>query len=188
MTPGSTDPGLAGVRPARGRLRRYAFAVAGVGSVGLAGVGVVVPGMPTTVFLIVASWCFARSCPWLAEKLIHNRVFGPFVRYLEPGAVMPPRAKAVAMVIMWAAIAASCFLIASGGAPWFVPLILVASGLVGTWFIARQGRRVRRGIQPCGVGVGVAVGVGVRTHRHPVGRTQRVHGAPSSPAKAAGQA
>jgi uncharacterized membrane protein YbaN (DUF454 family) len=125
-----------------GRVKRYGYAGAGIGCVGLAGVGVAVPGMPTTIFLILASWCFARSCPWLTDKLIHNRVFGPFVRYLEPGAVMPVRAKAISLVMMWAAIGGSSVLVLWRGAPWFVPLFIAAFGVLGTWFIVWQGRAI----------------------------------------------
>lgn len=124
------------------RLKRYGYAGAGIGCVGLAGVGVAVPGMPTTIFLILASWCFARSCPWLTDKLIHNRVFRPFVKYLEPGAVMPLRAKVISLAMMWAAIGGSCVLVLSRGAPWFVPVIIAAFGALGTWFIVRQGLTV----------------------------------------------
>lgn len=133
-----------GVTPSPARVKRFAFAGVGVGCVGLAGVGVVVPGMPTTVFLIAASWCFARSCPWLTDKLIHNRFFRPFAQYLVPGAVMPLRAKVISLAVMWTAVIASSLLIASGDAPWFVPVSVVAMGFIATWFIVRQGRKARR--------------------------------------------
>ena len=71
----------------------------GLVCVGLGAVGVVVPGLPTTVFLIIVSWCFTRSCPWLERKLIRNRFFGPFVRFMEPGAVMPTRARSSSFAI-----------------------------------------------------------------------------------------
>jgi hypothetical protein len=131
-----------------------------VGCVGIGAVGVVVPGLPTTVFLIVAAWCFARSCPWLTDKLIHNKFFGPFVRYLAPGTVMPRRAKVISIAVMWSAIAISCVLIVSGDAPAWVPATVVLSGVVGTWFIARQGRGVR-----------YAEEENPRVHQHPLGRS-----------------
>lgn len=160
-------PGQASARraptPPGGRVKRYAFAGAGVGCVGLAGVGVVVPGMPTTVFLIVASWCFARSCPWLTDRLIRNRFFAPFVRYLEPGAVMPRRAKVISMAMMWSAIALSSVWAAWRGAPWFVPVVIASGGVVGSWFIVRQGRKAR-------LAAGDTAGVVVR---HDAARTFR---------------
>lgn len=152
----------------RVRSARLLLAALGVGCVGMAGVGVVVPGLPTTVFLIVASWCFARSCPWLTDRLIHNRVFGPFVRYLVPGAVMPRRAKAVAMGLMWAAIAGSCWLIVARGAPAFVPAVVILTGVAGTWCIARQGRAARRRLEEI-----------ERTRQHPLGRSVPTHKNPA---------
>lgn len=135
---GSTRPPptkLVGNRPAR-----YLLTGTGVACVGVASVNVFIPGMPTTVFLIIAVWCFARSSPRLTERLVRNRFFGPFVRYLEPGAHMPLRAKVIACTMMWVAITASSILVISRGAPLFVPPIIIALGLFGTLCIVRQGR------------------------------------------------
>lgn len=161
MPTGNAD---ASVRVYPARPARYALAGVGIGCVGLGAVGVVVPGLPTTVFLIVAAWCFARSCPWLTERLIHTPLFGPFLKYIVPGAVMPRRAKAISIAVMWAAIALSCVLIVSGDAPVWVPLTVVLSGVVGTCFIARQGRGVLRQIEES-----------ARVHQHPVGRSLPAH-------------
>ena len=151
-------------RVSRNRVARYGLAGAGVGCVGMGALGAVVPGLPTTVFLIIAAWCFARSCPWLTEKLIHNRFFGPSVKYLEPGAVMPRRAKVIALAMMWTAIAASCWLIIARESPAYVPAVVVLSGIAGTWFIARHGLGQVRGnrVDPADP---------ERIVRHPLGRT-----------------
>lgn len=151
------------------RARRALFAAAGIACVGLGGLGVIVPGLPTTVFLIIASWCFARSCPWLTEKLIHNRVFGPFVKYLEPGAVMPLKAKLISLAMMWTAIGGSCWWVSNRGAPWFVPVMILVSGVVGTWFIARQGRKAKSASSA------TIDETGARSLRHGTGRRPRVH-------------
>lgn len=126
---------------ARGTAWRWGLASVGVLCVGLGAVGAVVPGLPTTVFLIIASWCFARSCPWLERKLIRNRFFGPFLRYLEPGVRMPARAMWTTLAVMWAAIGVSCWTILAGEAPAFVAPSVVAAGLVGSWFVVRLARR-----------------------------------------------
>ncbi|MBX3409825.1 MAG: YbaN family protein [Phycisphaeraceae bacterium] len=126
-------------RVSQSRVVRYGLAGVGVGFVGMGAAGVVVPGLPTTVFLILAAWCFARSCPWLTDRLIRNRFFGPFVKYLGPGAVMPRRAKIVALIMMWSAIVGSCWLIISRGSPLWVPGGVIFAGIIGTWYIARQG-------------------------------------------------
>lgn len=118
---------------------RWALASAGILCVGLAALGVVVPGLPTTVFLIIAAWCFARSCTWLEQKLIRNRFFAPFLPFLVPGVKMPLKAKVISLSMMWAAIAISStlFIVNHIGHGW--PAFgTIAMGAVGTWFIARR--------------------------------------------------
>lgn len=129
----------------RRRLDPVRLWLAGVGvvCVGLGALGVFVPGLPTTIFLIIASWCFARSCPWLERRLIRNRFFAPFLRFLEPGAVMPTRARIIASAMMWTAIVASILVLASSEAPVWVPVLVALAGLIGTvaiWTIARPRR------------------------------------------------
>lgn len=125
----------------RSRAVRWPVAAVGVVCVGLGAVGVVVPGMPTTVFLIVACWCFARSCPWLEAKLVRVPLFGPFVRYLGPGVVMPVRAKAWSIGVMWASVGISGVWMVMAGVPWAAMVGTCALAAVGTWFIVRHGCR-----------------------------------------------
>jgi len=115
------------------RIRRWCLAGTGVVCVGVGGVGVFVPGLPTTIFLIIASWCFTRSCPWLEERLIRRPIFRPFLQYLEPGTAMPTRARVISTVIMWIAIACSSLMV---GTIWFAST-LIAAGAIGTWCIWR---------------------------------------------------
>lgn len=120
---------------------KVGLAALGLLCVALGAIGAVVPGMPTTVFLVMASWAFTRSCPWLERKLVYNRFFAPFTKYLRPGAVMPLRAKVFALVLMWASIAASIALAEiPSPAVWWMRGTTVALGLVGTWFILRWRR------------------------------------------------
>jgi uncharacterized membrane protein YbaN (DUF454 family) len=98
---------VACVAVAQHRAVRWWLAAVGVLSVGLGGLGVIVPGLPTTVFLIIASWCFVRSCPLLERVLIRNRFFAPFLKYTQPGAVMPLKARVISTGAMWAAIGLS---------------------------------------------------------------------------------
>ncbi len=133
--------GLASDRtPGSSRSTRALLAGTGVCAVGLAGVGVVVPGMPTTIFLIVAAWCFARSSPGLTDRLIRTRFFRPFLSYIEPGARMPRQAKVAAISIMWLAIAGSCALLVTRDVTPVVPALIAALGVIGTVCIVRQGK------------------------------------------------
>lgn len=132
---------------------RWTLAGAGVGCVALGAIGVAVPGLPTTVFLILASWCFARSCPWLERKLIRNRLFKPFLWALDSQTPMPRRARVICTIMMWAAIALSCAMIlsrASGpiAGPAVLAALIVAAGAAGTWCIWRIAGRARRDSSP----------------------------------------
>jgi uncharacterized membrane protein YbaN (DUF454 family) len=66
--------------------------------VGLAAVGVVVPGLPTTPLLLLAAACFARSSPRLHARLLANPVFGPLIREWQETRTVPVRAKVIAIV------------------------------------------------------------------------------------------
>jgi uncharacterized membrane protein YbaN (DUF454 family) len=136
-TPDTTHP------PNR-RLQRWLLAGLGVALVGIGAVGVFLPGLPTTIFLLGASWCFARSCPWLEERLIRVPLFRPFLGYLDNGAAMPRTAVVTTLAIMWVAITLSVVTLNLGAEP--RPLLggfIIALGLVGTFFILRMGRRRR---------------------------------------------
>lgn len=100
------------------RSRRWLLATLGVVSVGLAVVGAILPGMPATVFLIIASYCFARSCPWLEERLLNHRIFAPYRPYIRSGAPMPRRARVIALALMWASISVSLVGLARTGWLW----------------------------------------------------------------------
>lgn len=139
-TPGTelaADPAAPARRPAA---LRWALALLGVLSVGIGAVGVVTPGLPTTVFLLIASWCFARSCPWLEERLVRVPLFRPFIRFLEPGTVMPMRARLISLAAMWTAIGVSELVLFERHAPVWGLVLIPAAGLVGSWFIWRVAR------------------------------------------------
>ncbi len=117
--------------------RRVALAALGVVCVGLGLVGVVVPGLPTTIFLIAASYLFARSCPVLEERLIRVRIFRPYLRYLDGGG-LPASAKRNALVLMWVAVTVSLSLLAFRGAlPTWLALVIVSAAVIGTVTIVR---------------------------------------------------
>ena len=67
--------------------------------VGLAFVGTFVPGIPTTIFLIVALWAFAKSSKKFHSWLLNHKRFGPILQNWESHKVVPRKAK-ILMVIM----------------------------------------------------------------------------------------
>lgn len=138
-------------RPVRSRLHRWLLVAGGVSLVGIGAVGVFLPGLPTTVFLLGASWCFTRSCPWLEERLIRIPLFRPFLVYMDRGTQMPRKVVIWTLVIMWVAIATSVVMVMVGAEP--KPVLaatIAAAGVIGSWFVIRLGRQ-RVGANPTAI-------------------------------------
>jgi uncharacterized membrane protein YbaN (DUF454 family) len=71
---------------------------AGLVCVAIGGIGIVVPGLPTTVFFVAATWCFARSSPRLEAWVLGLPGVGQLVDDYRAGLGMPRRAKMVAIL------------------------------------------------------------------------------------------
>lgn len=76
--------------------KRTVYFVLGWVMVALGFIGALLPVMPTTIFLIIAAWCFGRSSPRFEKWLLEHPVFGPtLVKWREHGAI-PVRIKWIA--------------------------------------------------------------------------------------------
>ena len=123
----------AAVRPAdRSRLSRGVWMSIGWVSVALGGIGVVVPGLPTTGFMVFAASCFAKSSPRFEQWILDLPGVGPHVRAYRDGEGMPKRAKITALTMMTiAVIFAAGFAISI----LWIRLAVAAAGLIGWWFL-----------------------------------------------------
>lgn len=94
----------------------------------LAVLGIVLPILPTTPFLLLTSWFLLRVSPAWNERLYRTRLFGPFLRDWDEhhGVRLSVKVTAVAMVL--AAIGAS---VAFGSLSTLATVSLVALGAVG---------------------------------------------------------
>ena len=79
----------------------------GLTSLALGIAGVVLPLLPTTPFVLLSAYCFARSSPRLHAWLMANRTFGPLIRNWEQHRAIAPRAKLLAVISMGAVLAMS---------------------------------------------------------------------------------
>ena len=139
-------PHASPARPRAGSLRRWLLAGAGVLAVGLGGIGIFVPGLPTTIFLILASYCFARSCPWLEERLLRVPLFAPYMRFIDEGRPMSARARAVSITAMWTSVLLSlAWLRASGRLSAALAVTIVGIAGIGTLAVLRFRRAPRPG-------------------------------------------
>ena len=111
---------------------RFLWLVLGFVSVGVGGVGVVVPGLPTTVFMVIGASCFARSSPRFERWILDLPGVGPMVGDYRRGLGMPRRAKvlAISMIVVASGISAGLLI-----NQLVVRLIVATVGLVGVWFV-----------------------------------------------------
>jgi len=70
-------------------------------SVAMGVIGIFVPGWPTTIFLIIASYFYIRSSKRLYEWLINNKLLGVYIKNYLLGKGMPFKAKIISLSTMW---------------------------------------------------------------------------------------
>ena len=114
----------------RAGIGRLILASLGVLCIALGVIGVFVPGLPTTEFVLAASYLFARSSPRLERWLESNRWFGPSLRRFRETRGMPRRAKMLALVSMWIGLSVSIYVLASVGVG--AQIAAAVFGMIGT--------------------------------------------------------
>lgn len=122
------------MRAGRSPIARAGWLVLGLVFVAIGGVGIVIPGLPTTPFLVLAASCFVRSSERLYQKLLSNAVFGPPIRDFREGRGLPRRIKYIAIGTMW------CFV--TFAVVWAIPSrlwipkgIVLLAALIGTLYL-----------------------------------------------------
>ena len=88
----------------RALLRKWVLVTLGVIAVALGIIGVLVPLLPTTPFLLLAAACFVRSSERLYAWLIRHRWFGTYIRHYREHRAIPLRAKVVTLALLWGSI------------------------------------------------------------------------------------
>jgi hypothetical protein len=89
------------------RIRNWILIAVGILSVALGLLGVFVPLLPTTPFLLLAAACFMRSSARLYRWLIHHKWFGPYIRSYREHRAITLRAKVATLVLLWGVIGTS---------------------------------------------------------------------------------
>ena len=115
------------------------FNVAGTVALTLAIIGIFLPLLPTTPFLLLASACFVRGSERLHRWMMRNKIFGPYLVNLQNGSGIPLRAKIIAIIFLWTSLAISA---------WFVPyawvsVFLLIPGFGVTIYLLRSKTLVR---------------------------------------------
>ena len=118
----------------RSRLVRGLLWLAGSLSLILGVIGVAVPGLPTTPFVLLAAACYAKASPRMHAWLLNHRLTGPLLRDWEANRSLTRRTKAIAVVSMLVMVS---FSIWSFRHRWIAQAVLVVLGAVGAWVVLR---------------------------------------------------
>lgn len=95
--------------------------------------GVFLPILPTTPFLLLAAGCFAKSSPYLYQKLLNNKLFGPIISNWQVSRSIPKKSKWLALTSMAVAVLWSCYILDNV----YLKLLVVALVLWPFIFVAR---------------------------------------------------
>lgn len=120
---------------------RSIYLIAGCVMLALGIIGAFVPVMPTTIFLILAAWCFARSSPRLETWLLDHKTFGPTLRSWRENGAIPRRAKIMACLGMGAGFL--LFWVGVHPAVWLW-LAVAAAVMACAWFVVSRPEPVDR--------------------------------------------
>jgi len=102
--------------------------------IGLGLIGMIIPVIPTTPFLLLAAVCFARSSPKFYNWLINNKLFGHHIRNYRQGRGIPLKQKIFAIAALWISAGFSAFY----ALPYFwIKIMMLTAGIAGTFFILK---------------------------------------------------
>ena len=120
---------------ARHRVTAYLWLIAGWISLGLAVLGAILPGLPTTPFVLLAAACFAKGSPRWHAWLLANRWLGPMVRDWEANHSLPLKVKCLASVMMTLMVGLSAWRLAARPGLQVLILGLAVVGMLVVWRI-----------------------------------------------------
>lgn len=110
-------------------LKRYILISIGLIFVAIGLIGVFVPGLPTTIFMILAAYCFVRSNEKLYNWVVNNKMFGSKVKHFLETKTIPLRGKIHSISAMWLMVILSLLLLKNS---FVIKIIVIIAALIGT--------------------------------------------------------
>ena len=95
----------------RQKIGRALFFVAGTIFLALGAIGIVLPVLPTTPFLLLALACYFRSSERMTHWMLNNKYFGKYIRNYKEGKGIRLKTKLFAITTLWITISISALLI-----------------------------------------------------------------------------
>ena len=89
------------ILPSSNLFTRWLWLILGLLLTAIGLIGILVPGLPTTIFMILAAACYFRSSQKLYNWVINHKYFGSHVKNYRDGKGMPLKAKSISLLMMW---------------------------------------------------------------------------------------
>jgi uncharacterized membrane protein YbaN (DUF454 family) len=99
-------------------------------SLGLAYIGVITPGMPYSIFVVFAAYCFSKGSERMHNWIMNHKIFGPFLKNWGEKRVFPTKMKFFMLGMMSLSL---CIMFVSGVKPIGVVSTAVFMALVAIW-------------------------------------------------------
>jgi hypothetical protein len=110
------------------RFFRYLLIIAGTIFLGVGIIGIFLPILPTTPFLLLAAACYARSSQRFYNWLMNNKWFGNYIKNYHEGRGLPLKFKIFTMTLLWITILTSIYFVINNF--WIeIILIIIAIGV-----------------------------------------------------------
>jgi len=115
-------------------VKKYLLISLGFISLGLGVLGIILPLLPTTPFMLLSAFCFYKSSQRLHFWLLNHRVFGKFIRNYKENRAIESKTKWFTLIILWSTIGFSTYLF------WrtvYIPILLIVVASLVSWHILR---------------------------------------------------
>jgi uncharacterized membrane protein YbaN (DUF454 family) len=129
-----SEPKTANKTKTSQKIVRPLFFVAGTISLVLGAIGIVLPILPTTPFLLLALACYCRSSERMTHWMLNNKYFGKYIRNYKEGKGIPLKTKLFAISILWITISYSALFVIP---VWIAQLILFIIAAAVSFHITR---------------------------------------------------
>ena len=87
------------------KIKKAFWLILGFFSLGMAYIGVIVPGIPFSIFLVFAAYCFAKSSKKMHNWIYNHKYFGPFLTNWTQKSVFPTKGKYAMILVMSSSLA-----------------------------------------------------------------------------------
>lgn len=115
---------------------KYLYITLGIITLMLGLLGIVTPGLPTTPFLLLTAFLFAKGSPRLHQKLLEHRLTGRYIRRVNTGLSL--KARLISIGIMWIMVCFTAFVVFGYGHMRFVMLALGVIGTIAQLIVLRK--------------------------------------------------